>query len=210
MLRELSINEVISKIADNNPTPGGGSASALASAIGAALVGMFGAFTVNKEAYQALNENEKNSFENDYNKLNSSLNRLMELVEEDMHCYPAILAANALPKETKEDIEIRKASKEAATIHAIEIPLEIMKVSYSCIKAASNMLMRGNRNLITDLLGGIILLNAGLESASLNVFINLQYLHNLDLKAQYYSEANDIVRSAREVKDSIVEAYKPR
>lgn len=210
MLKELQVEELIKHIAEHSPSPGGGSASALCGTLGASLVGMFAAFSVNKKAFSSLSEREQNEFNENYQKITDAMNRLMQLMDEDMECYPNILAAFKLPKDTMEEVEVRNASIEAAMLHAIEIPYEIMKVSYSAMKTASNMLRSGNKNVLTDLLGGIIMLNASLESASLNVYINLNEVLNLDIKKQYYDDTTDLVQNAKELKEAIVEAYKPR
>ena len=210
MLEEKSLKDILQTIESYTPSPGGGSVAAIVGALGGALVQMQGIFTINKKSYEQLHENARKDFEKSYMQIKEITLELERLIEEDMSCYPAYLAANKLPQETTEEKEIRNASLEAASIQSIEVPLEMMRLAKKGMKIASNMIPHGNKRLLTDLLSGVIYFYSCIESASLYVFENMSSLENLDLKQNYYKEAKEILDTSREFKDSIVEAYRPR
>ena len=56
MFTELSLAEFTRRLADGQPTPGGGSASALAGAMGAGLVSRFCNLAIGKKKYAAVQD----------------------------------------------------------------------------------------------------------------------------------------------------------
>ena len=54
---------------------------------------------------------------------------LLRLVDEDTLAFNAIMTAFGLPKNTAEEKESRKAAIESATLQAIEVPYQVMKVA---------------------------------------------------------------------------------
>jgi len=93
-------------------------------------------------------------------------------VDEDTHAFNEIMAAFGLPKKSHEEQELRKATIEAATLHAIEVPLEVMSVACEGIEVARAMAEAGNPNSVSDAGVGALALHACVEGAWLNVKIN--------------------------------------
>ena len=95
----LSVRDFSASLASDAPAPGGGSASAAAGAMGAALLGMVCRLTLGKEKYRdAWEELERVAPAMDAQK-----ETLLGLVDEDTRAYDAIVAARRLPKETPEE-----------------------------------------------------------------------------------------------------------
>ena len=88
-----------------------------------------------------------------------------------MHAY-------SLPKDTDEEKMIRNNLIEVATKNAIEIPFEIMKVSYESIVIIEKMALKGNPNSITDVGVAMHCAKAAIHGAFLNVKINCNSLND--------------------------------
>src|SRR5690606_14851924 len=98
------------------------------------------------------------------------------LIDKDTEAFNLFMEALRLPKETETEKEFRKQKLEEATIEAIKVPLEIMKLSYLGLETIEKMVEYGNKNALSDIGVGCLLLHSGLEGAILNVKINLSGL----------------------------------
>src|SRR5919199_1882332 len=110
MTGELSVRDFSAQLASKQPTPGGGSAAALAGALGAGLVSMVCNFTVGREKYADVEE-----------EMQAVLGRSEELrgeleqaVEDDVAAYGSYSRASKLPRETDEEQSARAAALDAA------------------------------------------------------------------------------------------------
>jgi Formimidoyltetrahydrofolate cyclodeaminase (EC 4.3.1.4) len=61
MLIEKSVRDFVYEVKSDNPTPGGGSVSALAGSLGAALSNMVGNLTIGKGKYEEIPEEKRSS-----------------------------------------------------------------------------------------------------------------------------------------------------
>ena len=105
-------------------------------------------------------------------KSQESKDRLLKLIDLDSNSYDLVLAAIRLPKKTQEDIDYRAKEIEKATIHAAEVPLEILEISVNSFKLIDKLCDVGNPNSITDIGVGLYLLYSTAKGASMNVRIN--------------------------------------
>ena len=60
----------------------------------------------------------------------------------------------------------------------MNVSLDIMREASTVIDAAEYMSKRGNKNLISDVAIGAKLLSSGIESAYINVLVNLKTISN--------------------------------
>ena len=120
-----SIAEFCAALASSDPTPGGGTASAAAGAVGASLVSMVIALTLSKEKYRdAEPDLAPIAAEAD-----AAGKRLRALMQEDAEAYDGMVAARKLPKDTDEEKQTRKQAMAAAARRATEIPMETARVA---------------------------------------------------------------------------------
>ena len=167
-LLELSARELLDRLASSDPTPGGGSAAALAGAAGAALVAMVCGMP--KTRTGAAEERER---------LGTALAwareagaRLRRLVDEDARAYDAVVAAYRLPKGTDEEKAARRSAIEAAMTRATDVPLETAEACRVALRAAQEAAANGNPSALSDARTGAALAFAGLTGAAENVRIN--------------------------------------
>ena len=180
MLVELKLKEFLDKLASDSPTPGGGSASALAGAQAAALLEMVVALTLKGEKYAAARPH----LEPIHAKAVSARGDLTTLVDRDALAYDGVVAANRLPKETDAQKAARKAAREKALMFAAEIPLRTAELSASLAALAAQAAPHINPNAASDLLVAALLAESALGGAAANVRINLASLKSEALAAK--------------------------
>ena len=159
---------LVDALADGTPTPGGGSASAYAGAMAAALVAMVGRLTVGKAKYAAV-EPEIWPMIEEADKLRHMLSEAVQL---DADAYTGIIAARRLPKETEALQQARSTAIYEATIRAAEIPLQVAQHALQVMRLAVRIAEIGNLNALSDAGAAVNLANAALKGAALNVRIN--------------------------------------
>jgi glutamate formiminotransferase len=103
-----------------SPTPGGGSVSALAGALAAALGEMVSGLTLKRKAF----EPHFRTLEATRSRLAELRARLLENVDRDGQSYEAVMAALKLPKSTEPEQGVRARAIEAANKTASAVPLE--------------------------------------------------------------------------------------
>jgi len=175
-LMDLSAKDLVSLISDSSPAPGGGSVSAIAGSLGAALLSMVAALT-----------HEKKDFISSRKKMNDiGVNaqglqtKLIRLVEEDTNAFNSILVASRLPDKTAEQKEYKVKKVFQANKYAIEIPLETAKLSLEVIKLSAKLVKYGNPNSVTDAEVASEVGLAGVRGGCMNVMINLSGLDNVE------------------------------
>jgi glutamate formiminotransferase/formiminotetrahydrofolate cyclodeaminase len=172
MFVELSLQEFTQRLADGKPTPGGGSAAAMAGAMGAGLVSMFCKVTAGKKKYADVKEQMDK--ESCYAQVWRG--RLVELVDKDSAAFGKILAANRMPKETDQEKELRQQAIDAATMEATRVPLETASTCVAVLERIPPLAAKGNPNAISDLKVGMELLWTAFGGGMANVEINLPWL----------------------------------
>lgn len=194
MFVELSLDEFTRRLADGSPTPGGGSAAALAGTMGASLVAMFCTLTAKKKKYAQVKEEMEGVAQ--FCALRRSV--LMELVDKDSAAYEMVLAANRKPKETDEERELRRQAIDEATLEATRIPLETASHCVAVLERIPPLAAKGNPNAISDLKVGMELLFTAFGGAKANVEINLPWLTDSAAAREIETQLNDLVATAQE------------
>lgn len=171
---------ILDSLASADPTPGGGTAAALAGAMAASLVEMVANLTVNRKKYAAV-QGEMEAVSEASRDLRISL---LTLAEEDALAYQAVMAAHKLPKATEEEVAIRKAASEKAVFLAAEVPLRTAKAALAVLEQAKMAADKGNQNALTDAGVAGLIAFAALRGALYNVRINLTSLDPLPAWAE--------------------------
>ncbi|MCD6257423.1 cyclodeaminase/cyclohydrolase family protein [Candidatus Aerophobetes bacterium] len=187
MYLERPLKDFIEDTSSRTPTPGGGSVAALVGALGGALLSMVGNFTLGKKKFESVQKEIKDILQ----ELNLYTSRLCELIQDDISAYQNFSRISSLPKNTQQERKIRMEAMEKALKNAAEVPLKTADLSLKLIKLASRLVSIGNPNLISDVGVGAILAEATLESAALNVEINLSYIKD----AEFIKEKRKLLTS---------------
>ncbi|WP_297597244.1 cyclodeaminase/cyclohydrolase family protein [uncultured Cetobacterium sp.] len=205
-LLDLTVEEFLNEVDSKSPAPGGGSVSALVSALGCTLARMVAHLTFGKKKYKELSDEDIEIFGKAFNEIGYDRKKLEELVDRDTEAYNLVMDAYKLPKETQVERDTRGQAIENSLKMAIKTPLDICRLSEKTLKNLKYILKYGNKNAITDLGVSAILLYSGIEGGILNVKINLSALPNSSYKEDIIKELNELVIASEEVKKEILEA----
>jgi formiminotetrahydrofolate cyclodeaminase len=168
-LTKLTVEDFIAQLASANPTPGGGSASALAGATAAALVEMACNLTVGREKFRDVEEELKVVL----GRVEELREELLAAVEEDTDAYDKVSQAYKLPKATEGDKAARTEAIQQALKYATEVPLRVAKAAMEVSQLALIALEKSNPNVASDARVARVLADAAREGATANVEINL-------------------------------------
>ena len=169
-LAELTVRDLTERLASRAPVPGGGSASALAGALGAALVEMVCELTVGKPEYEDPVARQIGAAAGE---LRGSL---LAAAEADAAAYLDVVAARRLPRDGDAERAARKAAIGEASVAATEVPLGVARLAAKVLDLAASIASIGNRNAVSDAGTAALLAAAAARGAALNVRINLPSL----------------------------------
>ena len=193
-LTSLTVTELLDAFASSAPTPGGGSASALAGATGAALLAMVAAMPKTKTGA----DSERKTLDLAAASLERLRKRLAELIDEDTKAYDLVSAAFKHPKGTDEEKAGRKTAIQSGMRAATKAPLETMRACDAVLREAVAVVQYGNPNAASDAAVGMELAQAALRGAEKNVAINLGSLTDEEFKLEAESEAAALLVSGCE------------
>jgi methenyltetrahydrofolate cyclohydrolase len=168
-LTEKSVSDLLAAFRSSEPTPGGGSAAALAGAVGASLLAM----VANLPKPQASSDEDLAMLQRAGARCTDLALQLERLVDKDTEAYDLVVGAYRMPKATDEEKAARSAGIQTALQAATEAPLEIMRRCAEALGFAEAVGRLGNANASSDVKVAAGLLGAGLAGAHENVEINL-------------------------------------
>jgi len=169
MLTDKSVSDLLDAFSSSDPTPGGGSASALSGALAASLLAMVAGMPKTKtgtpEARAALDRARTG--------LLQARAALVDLVDRDAASYDLVVAAFRRPKSTDEEKAARRQAIQDATRVATEVPLETIRACASVTRLAREVADYGNPSAKSDIGVAAHLLMAARQGAWLNIAINI-------------------------------------
>jgi formiminotetrahydrofolate cyclodeaminase len=192
MLIDKPFRDLLAAFSSPDPTPGGGSASALASAVGASLLVMVASLPKTRTGAGG----ERQALTAAAGALTDVRDRLRDAIDADSSAYDAVVAAFRLPKAAPEEQHARKAAIDRALRGAIDVPLDVVRLSARALTYAEAVAASGQRSAASDVGVAIALLRAGLHGARLNVDINLSGLKDEDYAAGIREELDRLSRAA--------------
>jgi formiminotetrahydrofolate cyclodeaminase len=184
-LTEATVSELLAAFRSSEPTPGGGSAAALAGATGASLLAMVAGLPKPRATAAA----ELDRLKDAGVRATALASRLESLIDEDSDAYSRVVEAFRLPKSTDQEKAARSAAIQQALTGATETPLTVMRHCVEALALAPTVMELGNENATTDAQVGVGLLKAGLHGAGANVEINLGSLKDTEYVARVREES---------------------
>jgi len=194
-VKDQSVGNFLESLAAASPTPGGGSASALAGALSAALSRMVAGLAVGKSGYESV-QADLTRIEGRARALQS---RLLQLVEDDSKAYDAVVAAMRRPKATEAEKSARVEAMQSAYRKATEVPVETIERCVEALQVAEEAAAKGNRSASADAGVATILADAAIRGASLNCRVNLAAIRDERFRETTEARLAELLRRAQEV-----------
>ena len=209
MLEEVSSNKLINNTlrsfaditASESPAPGGGSVSAYLGVLGVSLATMVANLSSHKKSW----DERWKEFGDQAEQGQQLKDKLLKLVDADTESFNAIMNAFTLPKSTAEEKEIRSSAIQEATRKAIEIPLEVMKLSLESLSLIKSMANTGNPNSVSDAGVGALCARSAVIGAFLNVKINCTSYEDANFVNQIIGEGQQIEDAAIKLEQEILQ-----
>lgn len=195
--RNNTIEDFAGRLGSAEPTPGGGAAAALESALGAALLMMVANCTIGKGRYASFEElNRKVLAE-----ASALRDRLMDGTDRDAEAFGGVSAAYKLPNDSEDEKTARARAIAAASLEASDAPLAVMRDSLYGLELALSMMGSSNPKLESDVVAAALSFNAGLQISAVNIDANLGAIIKEDLRGaeKLQKEADDIRRKASRI-----------
>lgn len=169
---DLSVSAFLDALASAEPTPGGGTASAVAGAMGTSLLLMVAGLPKTK----GNTDEERGVLEGVRVALGPMRERLVALADADAEAFDEVMAAYKRPRATDEEKAARTAAIQQGLQRATAVPLDTMRVVAAVLAQATLVARLGNRSAVSDIGVGLGLLEAAAAGAAANVRVNLDGL----------------------------------
>lgn len=199
MLIDYTVSGYISLLASDAPSPGGGSAAALTGALGAALINMVGRLTQGREKYAQYADFNAELLE----RAGRVAGAFQALVDEDAAAFDAMSAAYKLPKSAAAEKAARKRAIQAALTGCINTPLKMMELCVEALELTRSAVGKTNKNVASDLGVAALCLKAAMQSAWLNVLVNLSGVEDAEYAASRRAGCEALLAGALPLADEI-------
>jgi formiminotetrahydrofolate cyclodeaminase len=168
----MTVAQVLAALANAEPTPGGGTAAAIAGAMGASLLVMVSALAKSKTN----TDDEKAALAKARAAIEPIASRLAQLADADAAAFTAVMTAYRLPKASDDDKTARSRAIQDALKGATIVPLDTLRAAVEAIDHGRAVAEHGNRSAASDAGVAIGLLKAAADGAAANARINLTSL----------------------------------
>ncbi len=169
MLIEKTVHDFLNETASSSAAPGGGSVSALAASLAAALTSMVCHLTIGKKKYADVEDAMKDVL----GKSEAMRMRMQQIIDEDTNAFDEVMKAFGLPKESDDDKASRAEAIQRATKKATLVPLGLVRACAELAGLVESVARCGNRNSRSDAGVAALMLSAAVRGAAMNVYINL-------------------------------------
>lgn len=199
--RNQKLDAFLSDLASSKPAPGGGSAAAVAGALGAALSSMVANLTLGKEKYKEV----EGAFETILERAEKLRKEFLQAIGEDIDAYNKVMDAYGLPKNSEEEKERRRETIQSALKGATEPPFKMAELADEVLELSKECALSGNNHAVTDAGASAILADATVRTALLNVDINLSSISDTSFVEEKRRKRKDLSQKARRKAEEVVE-----
>lgn len=194
-----SISAFVEVLASPEPTPGGGTASAVAGAIATALLMMVSGLPKTRNN----NDAERVQLAESRAALTSVRERFLVLADEDSEAYNKVVAGYRMPKSNDAEKAARKQGIAAGMRAATEAPLETLRTAAAAVTHSRVVAQFGNPSAASDIRVALELLEAAAAGAAANVEANLT---SLDDEAFRKAAASEMIEAGNKITEDVAAA----
>jgi len=166
---EITVAQLLDALASPNPTPGGGTAAAIAGAMGTSLLIMVTGLAKSRNN----TDDEKAALAAARSALTPLTSRLTGLADADSRAFDQVMAAYRLPKNSDDEKAARTQAIQSALQGATTVPLDTLRACFEALTHAGAVAEHGNRSAASDAGVAVALLQAAADGAHANVQTNL-------------------------------------
>lgn len=187
-----ALTDLLDAFAANDPAPGGGSAAALAGALGVSLLIMVAgvARTRTGAPEEAVDLSEASA------RLRPIREKLVDLIDGDAVAYRSVIAAYRLPNGSDEERRRRRDTIRGAMMRATETPIETLRLCQQALENARIVAKNGATTAASDVRVAIELLEAAARGAAVNADTNLPLVKDDAFTASVGPERATLEREA--------------
>lgn len=201
MIEKKVIGAWTEDLASKAPVPGGGGASALGGAMGAALGQMVANLTIGKKRYKDVEEEIQLRLSG----LEKLQKEFLVLADKDAEVFAPLSKAYGLPADTREQKEEKERIMEERLLAASLVPLEVMEKAMEVLDILEYLAEKGSRMAISDVGVGVQFARAALTGAVMNVYINTKSMKNRERAEELNAKANGLIEAGTRQADEIYE-----
>lgn len=171
----MELRQFLEKVASDTPTPGGGSASALAGALSASLVAMVAGLSSKQKGMEEIRK-----------KALAIQKRLFKAIDEDAKSFDAVMEAFRLPKNRERERLHRSRMIQKAYQKATVTPQLVCQHSIQLLDYCRALVLKGNPNAISDTGVASFLADTAIKGGLLNIAINLGPVRDKSFRKKIY------------------------
>ncbi len=196
--RDKDIKSFLSKLFSKAAVPGGGGASALAGALGAALGGMVCSLTVGKKKYKEVEEEIISLSE----QLQEICDRLADCINRDAEAFAPLAEAYSIPAGTPgRNIVMENCLRQAASV-----PCEILELSCGVVPILERLAEIGSRNVVSDAATGAVMCRAAIQGAAANIYVNTALMKDRGYAEELNSKTEQAVTESCAAADRLFDS----
>lgn len=200
-LSQLSCENFAEELASKKPVPGGGGAAALAGALGVALNSMVANFSKGKKKFIEF-ETQHEEILKEGERLRTEL---LAAIQEDADNFEPLSKAYILPSSTEDEKANKQKIMQECLKTANSAPMETLKLAYEGIFLHEKLADISSKSIISDIGVGVQLLKAALNSAYLNVLININSIADEDYVDKNKKEAEKLLKNGNQKAEEVYE-----
>ena len=200
-IRDEKLGDFLDQLAERVPAPGGGAASALQAAQGAALLGMVARYTTGEKYAQ---------HQVTIGRIIAEVDELraiaLRLAEADADAFLAVADAYRLPQGTEQERADRAGAISQALANAAWPPAQVISVAGMVVDLAEALVVIGNRNVLSDVAAAAESARSAAATARVNVEVNLAGITDEQASLEMIAEtgkADDIIARAEQITASV-------
>jgi formiminotetrahydrofolate cyclodeaminase len=203
----LNATQVRDLTASLSPTPGGGSISVFTATLGLALVHKGASISLKRSGEDVT---RREALVELCKTINSALVLMSGFADEDSRAFQDYLDARSLARSTQEEKTLRDVVMDAAILRATRVPLASAKAICAALERAERAVVLSDQHLLTDIVGGALMMKAAADAALLNVDANVSSLLDEEVRGALQRERIELGRAASLLGESILRAYQLR
>lgn len=199
---DMTLREFSDSLAAKASVPGGGGASALAAALGAALGTMVCNYTAGKKKYAAVEDDIQRLMQ----RAELLRDELLRCVDGDAEAFEPLSRAYSLPKDAPD----RAAVMEDCLHRAAAVPMRILELCCSAVLLHMELAEKGSVLMASDVGTGTALCCGAMYGAAMNVRVNTKLMSDREYADALNARVDELIAAHRKAADDVFESIYAR